>query len=48
VKDFFCKLMYGTVLSYKWFQQIYPRLAAVQARLLRFGGRRFALSERIH
>lgn len=42
LKDFLCKLLYGTVLSDKWFQSVYSRLAASQSQILKMTGRRGA------
>lgn len=48
LKDFCCKLIYGTLLSHHWFKHIYPRLAAARARLLRLSGKKIAIPERYH
>jgi hypothetical protein len=43
VKEWLCKLLYGTVLSDKWFRSVYSRLAVAQAQLLKITGSKGAL-----
>lgn len=40
LKEWLCTLLYGTVLSDKWFRSFYSRLAVAQSRLLNMTGRK--------
>lgn len=44
LKEWLCKLLYGTVLSDKWFRSVYSRLAVAQSRLLQMKGSKGAIS----